>query len=342
MQSANEQIPEIPSDAPGNKARLRLFSLVKHLTSGQGDNSYREHLKIGLQNFLASFLIIGATRTRAAIPAHYKPRGGQFKLIQKELFSGIAKDRFVEVLFGMTLQATPKLGNIDWMSELAHFRELDYPDYYLQPYHSMPGGWLNPSAAVGDRAAMESIYRHAHPRKSLGMREAVAEFFPEGAKLIYDLGAGTGDQSAAVAKRLPACQLVCVEASPFMIVVGKRTHQTIANMRYEHGMAEDADVADGSVDAVNLSLVFHEIPNFAKHRLLERAFRMLKPGGKIVLSDVPPMDLDGHRGFFEPYRLEWQSYDPGADLASVGFRDVRVHHVVAPRWLWTRTAQKPK
>ncbi len=340
---AGESNPETaPEPITGKKVRLRLYSLARHLTSDQGENSFKEHLKIGVQNFLASFLIIGATRTRAAVPSHYKPRGGQFKMIQKELFSGVAKDRFVDVLFGMALQDKPKLGNIDWMKELSTFHELDYPNYYLQPFHSMPGGWLNPSAAMGDRAAMESIYRSAHPRKSLGMRDAIAQFFPADAKLVYDLGAGTADQSVAIAKRLAACEVVGVEASPFMIVVGKRTHKNVANFRYIHGMAEHADVADGSVDAVNISVVFHEIPNFAKHMLLEKAFRMLKPGGTIVLSDVPSMDLDGHRGFFEPYRLEWQSYDPGADLASVGFRDVRVHHVVAPRWMWTRTALKPK
>ncbi len=347
QQPASDPAPRTSSEAKTEadstrKTRLRLYSLARHLTADQGANSYRDHLKIGIQNFLASFLIMGATRTRPAVPTHYKPRGGQFKMIQKELFSGVAKDRFVHVLFGMPLQDTPKLGKIDWMKELAAFNELDYPNYYLQPYHSMPGGWLNPSAAMGDRAAMESIYRSAHPRKSLGMREAIAGFFPADAKLIYDLGAGTGDQSAAIARLSPDCEVVCVEASPFMIIVGQRTQKNVPNLRYIHAMAEDVEVADHSVDAVNISVVFHEIPNFAKHSLLEKAFRMLKPGGTIVLSDVPSMDLDGHRGFFEPYRLEWQSYDPGADLASVGFRDVRVHHVVAPRWMWTRTARKPK
>jgi len=342
QQQVTQSSTEPMAEPTGKKARIRLYSLVKHLSSDQGDNTFQEHLKIGLQNFLASFLIISAARTGAKVPAHYKPRPGQLKMIQKELFSGVAKDRFVEVLFGMPLQDSPKIGEIDWAKELSAYQELDYPNYYLQPFHSMPGGWLNPAAATGDRAAMESIYRNAHPRKSLGMRDAIAKFFPSDAKLVYDLGAGTGDQSAAIARLLPRAKVVCVEASPFMLIVGKRRHRDVPNLVWQHGMAENAEVADGSVDAVNISVVFHEIPNFAKHMLLEKAFKMLKPGGTIVLSDVPPMDLDGHRGFFEPYRQEWQSYDPGADLASVGFRDVSVHHVVAPRWMWTRVAVKPK
>ncbi len=336
-----EIAPEGGAKIP-DKARIRLYSLARHLASDPGDSTYTEHVKIGVQNFLASFLIIGAARTSPKVPAFYKPRPGQLKMIQKELFSGVAKDRFIEILFGMPMQAKEKLGDIDWEKELSAFEQIDYPSYYLQPFHSMPGGWLNASAAMGDRAAMESIYRSAHPQKSLGMRAAMAEFFPPDAKLIYDLGAGTGDQSAAITKRSPRAEVVCVEASPFMIVVGKRTHRDVPNLRWVHAMAENVDVSPGSVDAVNISVVFHEIPNFAKHMLLEKAFAMLKPGGTIVLSDVPPMDLDRHRGFFEPYRKEWQSYDPGADLASVGFRDVSVHHVVAPRWMWTRVAKKPK
>jgi len=342
QQQVSPQSPQTNAEPAAKKARIRMYSLVKHLSSDQGDNTLQEHLKIGLQNFLASFLIISAARTGAKVPPHYKPRQGQLKMIQKELFSGVAKDRFVEILFGMPLQDTPNIGEIDWTKELAAYSELDYPNYYLQPFHSMPGGWLNPAAATGDRAAMESIYRHAHPRKSLGMRDAIAKFFPADAKLVYDFGAGTGDQSAAIARLLPNAEVVCVEASPFMQIVGKRRHRGVKNLRWVHAMAENIEVAEGSVDAVNISVVFHEMPNFAKHMLLEKALQILKPGGTIVLSDVPPMDLDGHRGFFEPYRQEWQSYDPGADLASVGFRDVSVHHVVAPRWMWTRVAVKPK
>ncbi len=326
----------------GEKARIQLYNLARHLSSAPGDHTYRGHVKIGFQNFLASLLITGAKLTGAKVPAHYKPRGSQLKMIQKELFSAVEKDRFIEILLAMPLQDSPSIGSIDWPKELTSYAELDYPKYYLQPFHSMPGGWLSPMAATGDRAAMEAIYRHAHPQKSLGIREATARFFPADATLVYDLGAGTGDQSAAIARRLPGAQVVCVEASPFMLVVGKRRQRDRPNLRWVHAMAEDVEVADGSVDAVNISVVFHEIPNFAKHRLLEKAFKLLRPGGTMVLSDVPSTDLDRHRGFFEPYRQEWRTYDPGADLASVGFRDVTVHHVVAPRWMWTRVAVKPR
>ena len=103
QQQATSTSPELAAEPAGKKARIRMYSLVKHLSSDPGDNTYQEHLKIGLQNFLASFLIISAARTGAKVPAHYKPRGGQLKMIQKELFSGVAKDRFVEVLLGMPL-----------------------------------------------------------------------------------------------------------------------------------------------------------------------------------------------------------------------------------------------
>ena len=33
----------------------------------------------------------------------------------------------------------PELGDFDWTTELAKFKDLDYPEYYTKPFHSVPG-----------------------------------------------------------------------------------------------------------------------------------------------------------------------------------------------------------
>ncbi len=117
----------------------------------------------------------------------------QRKQIQAELNSSVPKDGMMRVMTRMQFQSAPDLGEIDWESELATFKPIEYPQYYLQPFHSVLGGYLSEMAAVGNRVAMEAILENAHPQKSLGVRDEIAQLFPEDARHILDLGAGIGD-----------------------------------------------------------------------------------------------------------------------------------------------------
>jgi ubiquinone/menaquinone biosynthesis C-methylase UbiE len=203
----------------------------------------------------------------------------------------------------------------------------------------VPGGYLSEAAALGDRAALEAIYEEAHPRKSLGLRDAIAALFPERARRIVDLGAGTGDAGAAIARRLPAAQVTALEASPFMIAVGRRQNRDAVNLAFEQGFAERSGLAPASVDAVNVTLLFHECPDVVKRAILAECRRILAPGGLLVVSDTPSDDLHGYRGFYEPYKEEWLRFDPDAALREAGFEAIEARDVAPP--LWTRTARQP-
>jgi hypothetical protein len=112
----------------------------------------------------------------------------QRKQIQTELDSSAPLDGMMRVITRMQFQEAPDLGEIDWESELATFETIEYPQYYLQPFHSVLGGWLSETAAVGNRVAMEAVLENAHPQKSLGVRDEIAQLFPENARHILDWG----------------------------------------------------------------------------------------------------------------------------------------------------------
>lgn len=258
--------------------------------------------------------------------------------VAEEMACPEPKERMLRVLSRMGAQQVPPLGEIDWSAELAAFGPLEFPAYYRQPFHSIPGGYLNEAAALGDRAALEAIYEEAHPRRSLGLRDAIAGLVPAEARAVLDLGAGTGDGGAAIARRRPAAVVTAIEASPFMIVVGRRQNGDVANLRFEQGFAERTGRPDDSVDAVHVTLLLHECPDAAKRAILAECLRVLRPGGALVLSDTPQDDLHTYRGFYEPYKDEWRRFDPDAALAAAGFASVEVREVAAP--LWTRIARK--
>ena len=251
-----------------------------------------------------------------------------------------SQDKMIGVVKRMGAEPPPDFGgDIDWDAELAEFERLDYPSYYLQPFHSVPGGWLSQAAAMFDRQAMESIYTDWHPRKCLGMRDELALFIPEDARRVLDVGAGTCDAAAAIARRLPEAKVTAVEASPFMIIAGRRQNRDVSNLDYLHAMGEDMPYEDDSIDAINITLVLHECENRAKEAIVGECYRVLRPGGTLVLSDTPTYDLDDFRGFFEPYREQCVKFDADAFVKEQGLVDIKAYDTAPP--LWTRVAIKP-
>lgn len=264
----------------------------------------------------------------------------QRKQIQAELNSSAPKDGMMRVITRMQFQEAPDLGEIDWESELATFEPIEYPQYYLQPFHSVLGGWLSEMAAVGNRAAMEAVLENAHPQKSLGVRNEIAKLFPEDARQILDLGAGIGDDAAAIARRLPNTTVTTWEASPFMIIVGRLSHKDIPNLHWKHGLVEKTELPDNSVDGINMTYLLHECPDEIKQKILAECWRILSPGGLIVVTDSLPGDLYSYRGFFEPYKEQWLKIDPDKLLREAGFINLKAYQFAYSTW--TRVGTKPE
>ena len=277
---------------------------------------------------------------RSMVPAseHFPTPDWHFDKIDAEMACE-DKTRMLGVVARMLEQQVPDLSTLDWPTELAAFPEIEYPTYYRQPFHSVPGGYLSERAAEGDRRAMEAIYQDAHPQRSLGVRAELATLVPEGARKVVDLGGGTGDAAAAVARRLPRADVLALDASPFMIVAARHQNADVANVRYEQGFAEATGLGTASVDCVTITLVFHECPDKIKRDILAEAYRILVPGGTLVLSDTPTDDLHGYRGFYEPYKEQWIEFEPERFLREAGFLSAAAHDVAPP--LWSRVATKP-
>lgn len=259
--------------------------------------------------------------------------------IAAEMAEAEPRGRMMGVVRRIPHQAAPDFSALDWDAELAAFEGIEYPTYYTQPFHSVPGGYLSEAAAEGDRAAMEAIYHEAHPRRSLGMREELAALVPDDARVVVDLGGGTADAGAALARRLPEARVLSIDASPFMTIAGRHQNADLPNLRIEQGFAESTGLDDASVDAVTITLVFHECPDKIKDTILAEVRRILRPGGRLVLSDTPQDDLHSFRGFYEPYKEQWLRFEPEACVARAGFVDGSLRSVAPP--LWTVVAHKP-
>lgn len=101
-----------------------------------------------------------------------------------------------------------------------------------------------------------------------------------------DIGCGPGDLVTALADRVGAHGSVLgVDPAPQMIdYATARTARP--HCRFEVGAAQDLTVPDASLDVITSTFVMHHIPQARRDDALANMYRMLRPGGTLLLADT--------------------------------------------------------
>jgi len=105
---------------------------------------------------------------------------------------------------------------------------------------------------------------------------------------VLDLGCGTGVLTRMIADQLDSGAggvSIGIDAAAKMIRVARKKRQN-DTCRFEVAAAEDLPFEDETFDAAVSSLFFHHVPLDLKEKALSEAFRVLVPGGKLVIADM--------------------------------------------------------
>jgi SAM-dependent methyltransferase len=162
-----------------------------------------------------------------------------------------------------------------------------------------------------------------------GNPQAIAAMRP--GEIVVDLGSGAGFDCFLAARQVGAAgHVIGVDMTHEMLARARGNAATIgaSNVEFRLGDIEHLPIADSTADVILSNCVVNLVPD--KAQVFREAFRVLKPGGRLAISDVvnirplPPELAADQALLCGCIAGAAPATEVEAWLQAAGFRDVRV------------------
>ena len=230
-----------------------------------------------------------------------------------------------------------------------------YPKYYLQNFHHQTDGYLSDRSASLYDLQVEILFNgtaDSMRRRVLApLRRGLKHFHnrAEASLRVLDVATGTGRTLKQVRAAFPEVELIGLDLSSAYLRQANRwlNGQSRDLVQLVRGNGENLPFSNDGHQAVTCVFLLHELPASARQNVLNECWRVLEPGGVIVLADSIQLAdspefkdvLEGFpRSFHEPYYMDYLRDDIQARLMMSGFEGITTEsHFMTKIW----SARKP-
>jgi SAM-dependent methyltransferase len=278
------------------------------------------------------------------------------RLVAEEIMSlGIITAEERRPIIEERLKTTPNSAG----STLELDPDLPIPDYFDGvEYHLMPGGWdgydLYGRMMTGGSAFRYGGYAAVPFGSNIyQQRKDVIRQLPKASYAkIYEPGCGANGTLQAIHEIFPEAELTACDLSPGLLRRQFDSAQRLGlKVTLKQRDARFTGEPDDTYDAVVSYAVHHEAPVKENIEILAEMFRILKPGGDMVISDPPPFRAvepfhaavlhwdTAHRE--EPYFSVTCLANWDEEMKKIGFVNVESYALGPDSYPWVTRASKP-
>jgi ubiquinone/menaquinone biosynthesis C-methylase UbiE len=227
-----------------------------------------------------------------------------------------------------------------------------FPPYYRRTFHWQSGGYFTELSAQVYELGVELLFRGTADVMRRQIIPPITRWLTEhrgdlpGEARLLDVGCGTGRTLHQLAHAHPHLRLHGADMSPAYIKQARKRLLELDEITLAAENAEALPWADATFDIATSVYMFHELPRNARRNAVRELFRVVRPGGLVVLEDSAQIAESGAlesvlRGFpaefHEPFYADYLEDDLAGILREAGFTNVKTEaHLVAKVVIATR------